>query len=216
MAAFAEAVRLGADGIEFDVRATRDDQLVVHHDAALRGGPRIRSLDARELPRYVPRFETVLAWLRQHPSTRADVELKEPGHEKEAVRLLSPTGLRRRCVVSSFLPDVVYATRRVAPRIKTGWILRDPTVDLAELAAACRADFVVLRRRLLTPIAAEGLRTRGLPFWVWDVHRRPDVLGAAALGADAFITDSVGSVREALASPFGPLQRARDTDRRES
>jgi glycerophosphoryl diester phosphodiesterase len=35
MAAFREAIRLGADGIEFDVQLTSDGQLVVMHDATV-------------------------------------------------------------------------------------------------------------------------------------------------------------------------------------
>ena len=35
--AFAEARRLGADGVELDVRVTKDGALAVHHDAEIPG-----------------------------------------------------------------------------------------------------------------------------------------------------------------------------------
>src|SRR5437763_14930434 len=39
LAAFEQAIDLGADGIEFDVRRTRDRELIIFHDAEIAGTP---------------------------------------------------------------------------------------------------------------------------------------------------------------------------------
>ena len=44
LAAFALAVAEGCDGIELDVHATVDGELVVHHDPLIEGGERIANL----------------------------------------------------------------------------------------------------------------------------------------------------------------------------
>ena len=71
MAAFREAIAVGADGIEFDVRLARDGVPVVIHDSTLRrtGGlnKRVADLSAEEISKidvgswFAPRFanETV-------------------------------------------------------------------------------------------------------------------------------------------------------------
>ncbi len=55
-----EARRLGADGVELDVRRTQDGALVVHHDADLPGVGPIARLAVAELPPEVPLLEAAL------------------------------------------------------------------------------------------------------------------------------------------------------------
>ena len=58
--AFALAVAMGADGIELDVRRTRDGCLVVHHDARIASGEAIIDLDRRDLPDHIPDLRDAL------------------------------------------------------------------------------------------------------------------------------------------------------------
>jgi len=59
--AFAEAHRLGADGVELDVRLTVDGGLAVHHDAEIPGLGVIGALGVADLPAHVPLLADVLA-----------------------------------------------------------------------------------------------------------------------------------------------------------
>ena len=59
--AFAEARRLGADGVELDVRLTADGALAVHHDAEIPGLGAIAELGVADLPAHVPLLADVLA-----------------------------------------------------------------------------------------------------------------------------------------------------------
>ncbi|MGI8792693.1 MAG: glycerophosphodiester phosphodiesterase [Acidimicrobiales bacterium] len=54
IAAFAAAGRLGAHGVELDVRRSRDHAAVVHHDANLADGRLIAELTVADLPDGVP------------------------------------------------------------------------------------------------------------------------------------------------------------------
>src|SRR5947209_2798037 len=58
--AFIEARRLGADGVELDVRRTADDALAVHHDATLPDGRRLIDLRVTDLPASVPLLDAAL------------------------------------------------------------------------------------------------------------------------------------------------------------
>src|ERR1700759_2879939 len=59
--AFVEARRLGADGVELDVRLTADGALAVHHDAQIPGVGSIADLGGADLPAHVPLLADVLA-----------------------------------------------------------------------------------------------------------------------------------------------------------
>src|SRR5450432_3564900 len=80
--AFAAALRLGADGVELDVRRTSDGTLVVHHDAEIAGVGAIHALPARALPPWVPRLEDALG---RCAGAIVNVEIKnapvEPGFD---------------------------------------------------------------------------------------------------------------------------------------
>ena len=64
LASFDRARRLGADGVELDVRMSADGALVVHHDPGVEGLGPICGLDARELPAQVP---CPAPWTRSRP-----------------------------------------------------------------------------------------------------------------------------------------------------
>jgi glycerophosphoryl diester phosphodiesterase len=59
--AFAEARRLGADGVELDVRLTADGALAIHHDAEIPGIGTIDQLAVADLPAHVPLLADALA-----------------------------------------------------------------------------------------------------------------------------------------------------------
>lgn len=59
-AAFLRAAEVGASGVELDVRLTRDERLVVHHDEVITGFGAISTRDEASLPEVVPRLEPIL------------------------------------------------------------------------------------------------------------------------------------------------------------
>jgi glycerophosphoryl diester phosphodiesterase len=60
LAAFARARRLGADGVELDVRLTADGALAVCHDPNIPGVGRVADLDVHQLPDHVPLLAAAL------------------------------------------------------------------------------------------------------------------------------------------------------------
>lgn len=83
MAAFNAAAAEGADGLEFDVRSTSDDYLVIHHDPEMSDGRLLSRTPAAELPSDIPSLEEVL---RLGDALWLNVEIKndrtEPDYDK--------------------------------------------------------------------------------------------------------------------------------------
>src|ERR1700684_4013299 len=107
--AFAEARRLGADGVELDVRLTADGALAIHHNAEIPGLGAIADLEVAELPAHVPLLGDVLAVC---DGMGVNVEIKnapqDPGWDAgEAVAALTAAAIEEagwtsRVLVSSF------------------------------------------------------------------------------------------------------------------
>ena len=106
--------------VELDVRRHGDDLIVFHGGPPSGPTPQMSRSDARHPP-----LQAVL----EHINGRiaVDLELKEPGYERDvvslALRYVSPDSL----LITSFLDEAVCAAHRSAPGIATGLIVgRDP------------------------------------------------------------------------------------------
>jgi glycerophosphoryl diester phosphodiesterase len=129
LAAYEQAIEVGADMIEFDVRSTRDGVLVAFHDPVHEW---TYGELCERLPFEPPRLEQVVEVCAGRIAL--DVELKEGGYEAEALRVVS----RAEIVVTSFLPEVVAAARRLQPELRVGLLLGAE----AEVPDAVDADFL--------------------------------------------------------------------------
>jgi glycerophosphoryl diester phosphodiesterase len=145
LAAFARAMSDGADGIEFDVRLSRDGVAVVIHDATLKRTGLIErnvsDLTASELQGldvgswFADRTRTSFAGERL-PSLRQVcdlfrenngflyIEMKCDKHEgqalaEEVVRLTHLSGLQERVVVESFDLSAITEVKQIDPTIRT-------------------------------------------------------------------------------------------------
>ena len=143
LVAFDLAVQGGADGLELDVRLSRDGVPVVHHDADLDrctdGGGPLEALTAAELERVdagcrfsrdgqfpfrgrgirVPRLADVL---RRYPRVPLIVEIKTYREEaaRAVVGAVRETGASDRVCVAAFDRATIGAVRGMAPDLATG------------------------------------------------------------------------------------------------
>ena len=147
LAAFRQAIADGADGIEFDVRLSRDGAAVVIHDSTLertgRLKRRVSQMTAAEL-----QASDVGSWFRRHGSSHTDfanetVPLLEQvfalfrsGHKKlyleikadsgsgndlvaEVVRLIHQSPIRKRVIVECFNLALIRRIKELDSRIRT-------------------------------------------------------------------------------------------------
>jgi len=205
--AFLRARRLGADGVELDVRRTVDGALAVHHDPEIRGVGPVHELSSDQLPASVP---LLAAALEACEGLEVNIELKnlptEPGFDpgermaRDVAQLVVSAGRARTAVVSSFWPGSLDAVHRHRPEVSTGLLVTswsDPAAGVAEaLRHGCRA----LHPHVSTvggALVAEARRA-GLSLAVWTVNDRAQVEAMAGLGVDTVITDDVPLTRSAL------------------
>ncbi|HET9074071.1 MAG TPA: glycerophosphodiester phosphodiesterase [Solirubrobacteraceae bacterium] len=197
LAAFSAAVRDGADMVEFDVRRTRDGELVIFHDpeVARRAVPSLTHAELCELSATpVPRLADVLAWARD-VGVGCDVELKEDGYVAEVAELLSEAG--GPLLVSSFLDPVLAQLAQLAPELERGLLLSFTARGAVDRVRACGAGAAIIAMKLLEEAPVRELHAAGLGVLVWDfLPGRP---GHAAWLTDpriqAVITDDVPGTR---------------------
>lgn len=190
--AFNKAIGLGVEMVEMDIRKTRDDVLVVFHDASV-GGVRIRGAlyedvleAANEIGLIVPTLETVLDELEGR--VQICVELKERGYEDAAVSLVLKHFTPSDFVITSFLDSVVLAIKKDFPTVKAGLILganpankefvwkgmRRAYQIFSEYCPwyrvrRCRADFIAINWRKLKFGLLDSAHKKAVPVLVWTI-----------------------------------------------
>jgi glycerophosphoryl diester phosphodiesterase len=196
--AFAEARRLGADGVELDVRLTADGALAVHHDAEIPGLGAIAALGVADLPAHVPLLAEVLAVCE---GLVVNVEIKnapqDPGWDPgEAVAALvaaaiAEAGWADRVIVSSFQVSTLRAVQAADPSLALGALWSFATQPGPALAEAADAGFRAVHP-FVSSVDLDLVRrahAAGLALNVWTVNAPDDLRAVVAWGVDAVVTD---------------------------
>jgi glycerophosphoryl diester phosphodiesterase len=226
VAAFERAALDGWDGVELDVRGTRDLRAAVFHDRTLRDEDgrkaRLDTLDFAAARRRaagwglgLPSLEEALEVLSGR--TGLVLEVKEARIAREVARVLREQRALQRLpwlLVVSFDPEVVIRFQGLLPGVQTGLVvatrltpLRVLHASLAPLDVAreCDADALLLRHDLLSSSRVRNWweRDQGRTY-AWTVNDRESARRAARLGVDGIITDDPAMVRRALENPPHP------------
>jgi len=218
IAAFELAIADGADGIELDVRLSRDDQLVVIHDASVgrttNGSGSVRDRTLRELKRLDAggwrgvkyegqRIQTLQeVFERFRDRTRFWIELKGGsnhyiGIEERVVSTIEIYDVLDRALVQSFDRKALEQVRSLNPEIRVGVLTDTPPLrpiigSLAPPHALCPAADVITDDDLVE------MRAAGVDCYVWTVNEPAQMDRLINSGVSGIITDRPELLRRRL------------------
>ena len=205
--AYRNALAMGADYVEFDVRQTRDGILVALHQERVRRGLRGQLVSTVSYSRLcqlagfeVPQVADLMRLLAGR--ARAHVDLKETGCATAVTRLglevLGPAGM----LVTTGDRGALAAVKREFPAVPTGLTMgsgglrlpwrpaRAPALSREELAGAGMPNWAVIHRRLARAEVLARYQRQGIRTMVWTVNADGDLARwVAAPGVDALVTD---------------------------
>ena len=140
MSSFFLGLKMGANGIETDVRKTKDGVLVLFHDGTLErvigkeGGVgdytydqlmqmRVKN-DKTGTEDMIVSFEDFLKYFGFRDIMFA-IEIKEKGTEKDILALLEKYGMRQKTVITSFEFDCIKTVKELDASYKVGYLVSD-------------------------------------------------------------------------------------------
>jgi glycerophosphoryl diester phosphodiesterase len=181
IAAFTNAIDVGADMIEFDVRRRRDGQLIAFHDAAVGKAP-LHTLTSDDIAARAGHHPPLLTEVLRVCAgrIRLNVELKEDGYVGDVMAALRAGFDPAQTIVTSFLPAVVAQAKDVFPELPTGLLVGGgPLTGLparlrelypVALAQQVRANYLAPNYRLAALGVLRRAAAAGLPCLLWTVN----------------------------------------------
>lgn len=193
LAAFEAAVALGLDGIETDVRLSRDGQALLIHDRVLGDRQQVAELTRREIERALAHpVPTLAEALERFQDILWNIEIKTPDVLPATLEILRRYQQSRRLFVTSFRHELVVRCAE-SLEVDCGLLVAHRPVQLQELldrhtnSRKIRSivwDYDILDEEMLRDTAASGWRSFVYGAVTLSEHRH-----CAALNLAGLITD---------------------------
>ena len=218
--AFKKALDLGADGIELDVRLTKDEKLVVFHDRRLERtsngtGPvnhrtldEVRRLDAGTWfdsefgGQRIPTLDDVFESLPADFLINVEMKVIMKGMRLIAHKVAEVVRRHARwdaTLVASFNPIALYELRKIEPRISRGyiWSRYHPfPIRSRCFSPLVQADWYDPANNSYNSALHRKFHSRGSRVLAWDLDFDRDMGQMAAARLDAVVTDSLQEMLE--------------------
>ncbi len=230
VSALKSSIECGADMAEIDVQETGDGKLILLHDDSLKrtAGVKkkvwemklaeIKKLDAgtsfheRYRGEKIPTLEEVLDFCKGKLDLNIEIKYngKNKGIVNKVVRAIREAGFEEHCVVTSMNYQFLEQIKKIAPEIRTGYIM---TMTYGSVSKVSAADFFSVKYTYVDESFVREAHALGKEVHAWTVNYRGDVKRMLDMGVDNIITDDPVMVRKVQnqesGSPVGYLELLR-------
>jgi glycerophosphoryl diester phosphodiesterase len=211
MAAFQEAYRAQADGIEFDVQLTKDGIPVVIHDETVdrtsNGTGWVKDLTLTELKSLdagswfdekfrgerIPTLYEVLKW-SQPLALTLNIELKTeivdyPDIEHTVMKMIEQFHLQKRVIISSFNHYSLVEAHRINPEIETAILFMERLYKPWEYARSIGARGIHCYWPVVDSMLVKGAAQAGMPIRAFTVNDDAAKISLIQQGCSVIMTD---------------------------
>jgi glycerophosphoryl diester phosphodiesterase len=208
LAAFRAAAPQGADGIELDVHATADGELIVHHDETIAGIHHIPHSSARAIGALrlangepVPTLSQALAAIPPTLQVFIEVKTLAPRWDERLLETIDRGPNPPGCAVHSFDHRIVRRLGERRPTLTCGVLATAYFVRPITALEDARASILWEERSLADEILVRTVHGVGAKVIVWTVDEPSDLARFVAWGVDGICTNFPARARQAVDAP---------------
>ena len=203
LSAFYLGLQMRANGIETDVRRSKDGHLVLFHDdtmektAGIPGGVKDYTLEELRhiliygqpgfVPDHIVTLEEFLSLFDYRDLTFA-VEIKERGVEEDTLNLIRKYGIADKCIFTSFDYPCLVRLRELDKEIRLGYLFEKLTAENLQAAADIRCFQVCPHVDALDREAVERLHRMGYSVRAWGIRDEEAMRRCLDAGVDGGMT----------------------------
>lgn len=217
--AFYLGLELGANGIETDIQKTKDDVLVLFHDASLK---RITGIDrpiqacrygdlmSLDFGRYkddryknekIVSLSDFLKYFSGRPIHLA-LELKQNGIEQDVLNLVYAYHCKEQTIVTSFFLSHLENMRRLDETIALGYLVDQIDASVLNQLLSLKINQVCPKAASLSKAHVDSAHQRGLTVRAWGVKSIEDMTWAIKCGVDGMTVDFPDKLTSCLNSRY--------------
>jgi glycerophosphoryl diester phosphodiesterase len=218
--ALEQAIELGADYVEIDVRLTADGEVVLMHDASTARTTDGDLLVADSTYEELQQLDAGSWFSEEYTGTRIptlqeainvckgnvlmNIEIKSVDNsgelEEKVAALIADNNMEEQCVVTSFKQKSLIRIKKYDENILTGYIYGFGYSNRMNYEAM---DVLSIDYRYVTREVVTGAHKKGIAVYVWTVNSRRDMRRMKAIGVDNIITDKVSLAKETMYEKSG-------------
>ena len=197
--AFNRAFKEGAQGIEFDVRLTADNEIVIIHDETIdrtsNGSGFVKNFTLSELLKFnfgfgekIPTLEDIVKlfgnkyWL--------NIEVKEIGFEKQIFEIIEKHQLITKYVISSFQFPIINTIKELNINIPTALLYANKRYQLKELKKLAQINDIHPEQHLLSKSLISSAHKLNMMVRAWTIDNPETAYFLAKMGIDGIITNN--------------------------
>lgn len=211
MSAFFLAYLLNSDGIECDIRKSKDGQLVIIHDKTINrtsnGKGRVDNHTIDELRKYNfgnnkyddEKILTLDEFLKIFSNKNINIllEVKEPGYEIEIWRVLSKYNLNN-IVIISFEYGILENFRKISKIIRLGWLVYEINRHIIDESKKIKIDLIICNSLFLNRKNVDSVKKCNLKIGAWGVKNKAELKRLDKLNLDVLVYDSYYDAKKEL------------------
>jgi glycerophosphoryl diester phosphodiesterase len=194
---FKKALEIGVDAVELDVRKTKDNQLVVIHDADVKrttdGKGLVSELTLKEIKEFsaekgekIPTLKEALDFL--DTKVKILIELKEAGAEEKVLAALREKRLQKNVIIVSFIEEALRKVRELDKEVETG-LLYAKHKNPVKAALDLKASYLLPLYRFTHTANVQEAHENGLKVIVWTINKPEEVAEYVKKGVDGIASD---------------------------
>lgn len=219
LAAFKLAVTQESDGVELDVRLTKDNELIVIHDATIDrtsdGTGKVREMTLEEVQQFdagswfdekfagekIPLLSEVLDVLPSHYLINIEVKDDYDGAiDEPLLAFIQDQGDYDRFVVSSFDHKSVKRLKLAEPKLKIGLLYSNNIIDPVGYSKLAGVDVFSIHplARLITAEEVLQAEAAGKPIYTYTINEEAAMKDAIEKRIDGIITDYPARLKQVV------------------
>ncbi len=213
---FQKAIDLKADYIEFDVRATKDGEIVVIHNKTTNKtanfNGKIKKMTLKELKQLnfgegekIPTLRELIEIAKGNIELQCEIKIR--GITKKVIEILREEDVIEHTLISSFKHDILKEIKQIEPAIKigalepsrTGWVTDWISKKcMIQNAIKNRFEFIHPHHWLLSHKFITYAHEKNLKINAWTVDSMGIMQKLIAKGVDGILTNDVETAKKAL------------------
>ncbi|OEC88544.1 MULTISPECIES: glycerophosphodiester phosphodiesterase [Methanobacterium] len=197
--AIEKAIIMGADFVEVDVRKSKDNMLVVMHDADINrttdGKGLVNDYTVSELKKFdagdketIPTLDEVITCVKDRVGLL--IEIKEPGTEGKVLEKIDENELEN-VILTSFYHKSIKNARKMNLSVDAGIIFTGQPVDVSQMASSAGANVIFPGYKYLDEDLIKQAHRKGISVYPWTVDDEGMFEKLVEMGVDGIVTNKL-------------------------